>query len=451
LFNKALIAIFHPYNYPKMKFILSLIFVCSFYLLKAQSEKAQLESLLFNLPDVQFKLHSKPEDKHLKYLLTIKQPLDHLHPEKGSFYQSAVLTHKGFARPTVMETEGYEGRLDGNEIEAMLDANNINIEHRFFGTSKPDSLQWDYLTFEQVTADLHRINQLFRTIYKSKWVSTGISRGGTLSIYYKSLYPDDVDLTVPYVAPLTTALEDKRIYHFLDTMGSPECRQKLFNVQRFLLEHEAEAVAKLRWYAKGKGITYENYNSLEEAFEYWVLEYPFSFWQMTSMTCDAIPTNKSVDDYLEHMINIRYIPLLADKYIKRWAANGYTARTQMGFYGYDLARYRKYLRHIKGENPTAAFVPKDIPLKAFDSSFTKQVSNWLDEKGNDLLYIYGSRDTWSACRVMVSNKVNSKSFLLPGADHFEARVKNMPASMKAEFAIEVKKRLGMDADLDALK
>lgn len=434
-----------------MKTVFSFVFFCLFVNATAQSEKERLEKALFELPDVQFRLHSKPDEKPLKYVLTIKQPLDHRHPEKGSFYQSAVLTHKGFDRPTVMETEGYEGRFEGSEIEAMLEANNINIEHRYFGTSKPDSLNWDYLTFEQVTADLHRINGLFRAVYKNKWISTGISRGGTLSIYYKCLYPDDVDLTVPCVAPLATALEDGRIYHFLDTIGSAECRAKLFNVQRFLLEHEDEAVAKLKWYAKGKGLTYDYFRSLEEAFEYWVLEYPFSFWQMTSIPCEAIPTNKSVDDYLAHLINIRFIPLLADKYISQWAANGYTARTQMGFYGYDLSRYKKYLRHLKGGNPTAAFLPKEIPLKPFDSSFTHRISRWLDERGNNLLYIYGSRDTWSACRVMPSDKVNAKSFLLPNANHFEARVKNMPPEMKAEFAAAVKKILGMEADLGALK
>lgn len=31
-----------------------------------------------------------------------------------------------------METEGYEMRFEGSEIEAMPDANNINIEHRLF-------------------------------------------------------------------------------------------------------------------------------------------------------------------------------------------------------------------------------------------------------------------------------------------------------------------------------
>ena len=434
-----------------MKLILVFTVVCLFTQASAQNEEAELEKLLYNLPDVQFKKYSKPPDKYLKYLLSIKQPLDHKHPEKGFFYQSAVLTHKGFNKPTVMETEGYEMRYGGNEIERILDANNINIEHRYFGTSRPDSLQWEYATVEQVTADLHHVNQLFRTIYKNKWVSTGISRGGQMSIYYKYFYPNDVDIAVPYVAPVTTSVEDKRIYHFLDTIGSPECRKKIYEVQRFLLEHEAEAINKLKWYAKGKKLTFDYFGSFEKAFEYWVLEYPFSFWQLGSVPCDKIPTNKSVDDYLEHFIQIGFIEYYTDKLIDQWAANGYMATTEMGFYGYDISRYKKYLRHIKGVNPSGAFVPKSIPPKKFDSSFTHSLSRWLDEKGNNILYIYGSTDTWSACRVIVSGKVNSKSFYISNANHFEARVKNMPAEMQMDFARSIKELLNINADLQALK
>jgi hypothetical protein len=433
----------------KTAFFYFLVFLCC--QATAQNDEAELEEALHNLPDVQFKKLSKPEENQLKYQLRIKQPLDHTKPEKGFFYLSAILMHKGFSRPTVMETEGYEGRNVGNEIEKMLDANNINIEHRYFGTSKPDSLDWDYLTFEQVTADLHYVNQLFRTIYKNKWISTGISRGGQTSIYYRYFYPDDVDLSIPYVAPVPNDLEDKRIYYFLDTVGSKECRDKIFNVQKFLLEHEEEAINKLKWYAKGKKLTFDHFGSMGKAFEFNVLEYPFSFWQITSLGCEKIPVNKSVDDYLDHLIVVGAIDFYSDKFINDWAANGYMAKTQMGYYGYDLTRFRKYLKYISGENPSGAFVPKGIPSKPYDISFTQKIGQWLNENGNNMMYIYGSRDTWSACMVTVSGKLNSKSYLIPKANHFEARVKNMPEAMQKDFADFMEKVLNVKVDLGALR
>jgi hypothetical protein len=144
------------------------------------------------------------------------------------------------------------------------------------------------------------------------------------------------------------------------------------------------------------------------------------------------------------------VDFLSDELINQWAANGYTAY-QTGFYGYDLKRYKSYLRFVKGENPTAAFVPKSIPHKPYDSSFNQKVSRWLYNKGNDILYIYGSRDTWSACRVMLSHKVNSKSYLLANANHFQARVKNMPVEMQKDFAASVSKMISLNVDLNALK
>ena len=435
-----------------MKLILSLAFLCLAMQLHAQSDEIELEKALFNLPGVQFKKYSKPEARYITYILSIKQPLDHWHPEKGSFYQTAFLTHKGFTQPTVMETEGYEGRYKGNEIEKILDANNINIEHRYFGTSRPDSLQWQYLTFEQVTADLHHINQLFRSIYKNKWISTGISRGGQTAIYYKYFYPQDVDLVVPYVAAIPNSLEDKRIYHFLDTIGSPDCRRKIFNVQQFLLEHEKEAVNKLKWYAEGKGLTFTHFGSLEKAFEMYVLEYPFSFWQIGSATCDKIPTNKNVDDYLEHLlIGVGGIEFMADKSINQWAAHSYMAKTQQGYYGYDLTRYRKYLRYVKGENPSGALVPDSIPYKPYDSTFTLNILRWLEKDGNNILYIYGSIDTWTACMVTPSPKVNAKSFIVLGANHFVARVRNMHPAMQKDFVEAIRQMIGKSADLSALR
>jgi hypothetical protein len=435
-----------------MKYFISFIFFCLFNQAFAQNDETELEKALFDLPGVQFKKYSKPGDKYLKYVINVKQPLDHRHPEKGSFYQQIVLTHKGFDRPTVMETEGYEGGYGGNEIEKLLDANNINVEHRYFGTSRPASMQWEYLTFEQSTADLHAVNQLFRKLYNNKWISTGISRGGQTAIYYKKFYPDDIDLTIPYVAPIPNDLEDKRIYHFLDTIGSAECRKKIFEVQKFLLQHEKEAVDKLKWYAKGKGLTFNYFGNLEKAYEIYILEYPFSFWQIGFISCDSIPTNKNVDDYLSHLLTgVGGIEFLSDKSINQWIAHNYMAKTQMGYYSYNLAPYKKYLRFVTGENPSGAFVPDSIQMRPYDISFTRGIIDWLEEKGNNILYIYGSIDTWSAVRVIPSAKVNSKSFIIPGANHYAARVKKMSPEMQKEFVESIRQMTGLNADLNALK
>jgi len=69
------------------------------------------------------------------------------------------------------------------ELSEMLGANQLDVEHRFYGESIPEDFDWQYLTIEQATADYHHINDIFNTFYSKSWVSTGISKGGQTSIF----------------------------------------------------------------------------------------------------------------------------------------------------------------------------------------------------------------------------------------------------------------------------
>ena len=419
--------------------------------IRAQTaEEKRLEKELFDLPDVSFTKISKPEDPFLKYMLKVKQPIDHHNAAKGYFYQRVILTHHGFDRPTVMQTQGYELYLGKNELEAILNANHLNIEHRFFGESRQDSLQWNYLNLEQATDDLHHINQLFKQLYKNKWVSTGISKGGQTTIFYKYFYPNDVDLSVAYVAPFSKGIEDKRIYRFLDSVGTAECRKKLFDLQIQLLQNEEEALAKLKWFAKGADMTFTYLdNSLAKAYELAVLEFTFSFWQWGGH-CEEIPQNQPLDSALQYLLKISSIEFLSDASMNKLAPHYYQAATQMGYYGYDITPFKKYIRHFT-TNPLASFYPKEAGAVKYDNSLNEKVDAFLKEKGNNILYIYGGNDTWSADRIIPSAKVNSKAFVLPGKDHGKARIKNMEPNMKADFEKQVESILGLKPDLSKLQ
>ncbi len=92
----------------------------------------------------------------------------------------------------------------------MLDANFVSVEHRFFGPSTPQEKDWDFLTIQQAAGDYHHVRTLLGAIYKDQWISTGISKGGETATYYRFFYPDDVVVTVPYVAPFPIGLKDQR-------------------------------------------------------------------------------------------------------------------------------------------------------------------------------------------------------------------------------------------------
>jgi hypothetical protein len=431
-----------------MRSIITLLLCFAISTSFAQQDAAILEKALFNLPNVSFK-KMETKDNTLKYDLMIRQPKNHDNPKLGYFEQRVVLTHRGFNQPTVIVTHGYDIRTSPTEIELLLGANSLNVEYRFYGSSMPDSIPWQLLTVKNATADLHAINQLFRNIYGSKWISHGISKGGTTTIYYKYFYPADVDLALPYVAPLDYSQEDKRIYAFLDTIGPKECRDKIRNFQLFLLQNRDQALDKLKWYSKGAGITYTYTGSIERSFEYAVLEYPFSFFQYYT-NCTDIPTNKSVDAYVEELLKVSDISSYGDKSIKQFEAHYYQAASENGYYKYNIEPFKKYIRTFTS-NPSAALPPKGAVLNPYSPRLNEDVAKWLEDKGNNMAYIYGGMDTWTAAGITPSRKVNAKTFILPGANHATARIKNMSPEMKADFAAYVKQVLGLDVNFSALK
>ena len=148
-----------------------------------------------------------------KYVAYFTQPLDHRHPEKGSFSQRVIVSHVGFDRPTVMVTEGYGASyaLGANyreELSKLFNTNMIFVEYRYFLESTPTPKDWQYLTAENSAEDLHAVREAFRSIYPGKWIATGISKGGQTAMLYRTFFPEDVDISVPYVAPLCYGVED---------------------------------------------------------------------------------------------------------------------------------------------------------------------------------------------------------------------------------------------------
>lgn len=420
--------------------ILLLVFI---FLTTTTFAQSILEKMLFDLPDVVFKKLETPEGFEAAYELHIKQPLDHNDHSKGYIYQRAFLSHRGFNRPMVMATEGYaRPRNRMYELTSMLDANQLDIEHRYFGTSVPDTLDYQYLTFEQMAEDLHHINELFKQLYQGKWVSTGISKGGTTTIFYRYFYPNDVDVSVPYVAPVNYEYEEKRIYEFLDKVGTAECREDIKEIQVRLLKEREKVLPLLKWYAKGAKHKF-TYLTLEEAFEYAVLEYPFSFWQW-GHDCTAIPAaDAPLEVVLQNFMDVVGISFYSDADMEAFASHYYQSSTQMGYYGYETAEFKGLLKALPTDsNPYASFTPNKMKVK-FDGTLTNKVAKWLKTDGNNFLYINGGIDTWSATGVEKSDKVNSKWFILEGKDHAKARIAYMTEAEKKEFEETLKGWLGM--------
>ena len=406
-----------------------LIYIVSLFVLTGSSAQSILEEKLFELPDIIFKKIDTPEGYEAAYELKIRQEIDHNNPSLGYFYQRAFLSHKGYDKPTAIITNGYgKPRNNITEVAELLDANQINVEHRYFLESSPDSLDYDYLYFEQVTADLHKINQLFRQLYHGKWISTGISKGGTTTIFYKYFYPNDVDVSIPYVAPVNHSNEDQRIYEFLDNIGTRECREDIVDYQKDMLKNSEEMKALLKWYIKGNGSQF-TYLSMDEAYEYAILEFPFSFWQY-GHDCKKIPNiSDSTEKKLDYFLEIVGMDFYSDESMESYASHYYQSGTEMGYYGFETEDFKGLLKYLPDDkHPSAVFMPNKMEAN-FKGELTNRVSKWAETAPN-MIYINGALDTWSATAVPPSDKTNSLFFFMEGKHHGSARIKNMTEADK---------------------
>ncbi|MCA0932509.1 hypothetical protein LCM02_08600 [Lutimonas saemankumensis] len=427
------------------KYIFTLLFIVAGMKLTSAQEPV-FEDLLYQLPDVIFTEIKTAKDYEASYELKIKQPLDHDDPSKGHFYQRAFLSHKGYDRPTVIITQGYtRTRNYIGELADFLGANQIDVEHRFFGESMPDTLDYNYLNLKQATADLHHIRQLFGAIYQAKWVSTGISKGGATTIYYRYFYPEDVDVSVPYVAPINREVEDQRLYSFLETVGSDECRQDIRSFQERILSAREEVLPLMKFYSLGAKVDF-TYHSFEEAFEFTVLEYPFSFWQY-GHDCGAIPDESaSAEEMAKYLLSISDIAFFGDEQIKTYGSHYYQSAQEMGYYGYETSKFEGFLVSLPNdENPQATFVPNKMEV-TFDGQLLKEVNAWLQKGVDRMAYINGAIDTWSATAVPESENGDAEWFFMEGKHHGNARIKNMTEEEKQRFTAAMERWLSIEIE-----
>src|SRR6266542_2902376 len=178
-----------------------------------------------------------PRPDYRFFVMTIDQPADHSRPGSAHFQQRVALLHHDSAAPMVLYAGGYDEPpyFARTELTRLVGANQIVIEHRFFGTSVPSATDWSTLNIRQSAADFHRIVEALKPIYGARWLSTGGSKGGETVVYHRRFYPDDVYATLAYVAPIP-ARYDLRFVYFMDHVGDAGCRDQLHRLQQAMID-----------------------------------------------------------------------------------------------------------------------------------------------------------------------------------------------------------------------
>jgi hypothetical protein len=376
-----------------------------------------LKNRIESLPGIISVERIEPDSEYVEaFKIFIEQPVDHNNPDGEKFRQKFYLSHKDDSLPMVIELDGYNIDFNrSNELASILKCNKIVVEHRYFGESVPDSLDWNFLTIEQAANDHHRIIEAMKMIYDKQWIATGISKGGQTTYIYNYYFPDDADASVCYVAPLNLAPEDPRIYHFLDNVGSEDCRNKMVLFQREVLKREDELLPMFIEDTKSSDYNYSIGND-KFIFEFVVLEYGFAFWQWQFTNCSQIPDTTASNEVLfEHLKKGSSFSYFSDQDIAANLPFIYQAYSQMGYYGYDISYFKDLLKEVK-EPTSRIFLPKYLNPE-FDCCIMQKINTWIQKHGNNIIFIYGEIDAWSATAVELTGETNSIKMVKIGGNH----------------------------------
>lgn len=373
------------------------------------------------------------------WLVWVKQPLDHHNPEKGFFEQRVWLSHKSFDAPMVMITEGYMAPANyTSELARLTNANQLVVEHRFFGRSVPDSIEWQYLTIEQSAMDHHRIVEAFQEFYQGKWINTGISKGGQTAVIHRALFPRDVDVTVPYVAPFNLEREDRRLVAFFDSVGTADQRERISDFQKEVLKRKEELMPYFYDLIERKGFTFRM--GPERAFELAVLEYPFSLWQWGGPVDEIPEPGASAETLFTHLHQGSDFGYFSDQQWEEIGPFFYQAYKELGYYPYLASPLKEWLDEVKEDTVSNQFMAPVVDHLVFDETVPFKILSKLKKADPEMIVITGENDPWRATSLGTEGFSKVLKIEKPGGSH-RTRINNLPDSLKVKIVRQLEEWL----------
>ncbi len=350
------------------------------------------------------------------YVFGFEQPVDHDDATLGTFTQYVSVVHRDTSAPVVLDTRGYGNNWSGadNELSWALGANRVNVEHRYFMSSRPADPDWSRLRVKQATADLHAVVTALKSLYTGPWISTGASKGGENALFYRAHYPDDVVGTVAYVAPLLRGYPDDSFGSFFEEIGTEECRDRLLALQRSLLSDREGLAADLEVQAEAVGESF-SWVGADWALQVSVAELAWSFWQYDG-DCAALPTEPEdlgvVWPWFLDWVGSPYS--YGDGSLTYYSPYFYQSMAEIGYptVPYDAI---SDLLTVNPDDVTPLLPTDEIP--SYDGSVVEEAATWLSSEGSELLLVYGDQDPWTVRALELDGATDSYSFTAVGANH----------------------------------
>jgi len=359
------------------------------------------------------------EDGAMLIELTFNQPDDHTNPASATHAHLPMLIHRGFDRPTVVISTGYNNYLgfEEDEISRELGANQLVLDKRFHNGEGTD---WTLFTREQVAADAHEIITRLKALYTAPWLSTGGSNGGVDVVSFRRYYPNDVAGTVALSAAIMTP-NDQRFLPFFDTVNAT-CQQALVNIQLEVLgPRRAAIMAEVTGLiAGGDSFTRTEFPA---AFEAAALSYPWLFWQYwgSEEDCallDSVGTTDTAiaQEFFERAMVFGTFPM-SDFYLEYFGAYFYEAQRDLGWPALRRAELEQAgLIRMDLVDMERGLVPAGVTAPTFDTAGNAELRNFATT-GNGIIFLYSAQDPWSAAAVAPDGSGSNVAHWVTGGNH----------------------------------
>lgn len=357
------------------------------------------------------------------FRMQLTQPVDHTSSGGATFSQFLTLLYRSRTAPVVLATTGYSISTNPGQGEPtrILTANQITMEHRFFNTSTPSPADWSKLFIEQSAADEHAVVLALKPLFSGKWLNTGGSKGGMTALFHRRFYPNDVDATLAYVAPINLANGDTRYPPFIDARGSTATRLAIEAWQQAIFNKRTEVLALFQADAATTSDTFALLGA-DKTLEFAVLETPFILWQygnaaLAAQVPAADASAQALYGYLD-LVNNGVVNTWADATLTYYQAYYQQCANQLGY----PANKESHLTGLSypGQDVPAIYPPVGVS-KIYDGGTAMQgIQVWLSTSAQQVILVYGENDPWSAGALAVTPSDQARGvwkFIAPAGNH----------------------------------
>ena len=396
------------------------------------------------------------------YRINVRQLINHDDIHRGFFNQQVLLGIQDPEAVTVLQTEGYSIPKHYNdpnfktELTTLLNGNQVIIEHRYFGSSIPDSLSKKFLTYEQASNDDHFIKEKLAHLLPGKWVSTGVSKSGDAALAYRFYYPNDVDATVAYGISITTEAEDPRFDDYIKGRRKTEEGQKINKAQIYLLKNKKKLLPIFQKAFEFEKQELTNWD-VETLYDYGVLDLEVSFWQYYKSLDDfKAEINMIVEeeskrdgfpviiklDHFENRLTLFAAYMTMGLISKKMTSHYYQAFSEGGYYGYEETPFLQYLK-LK-DYPLSIFAMEPT---VFNGKFRQDEKKWSETKMEKVIFINGDNDPWAVYKIKPAKGSDNLQVIVANANH-TLKLKDLPNEDYKNVMLKLNKWLDLNLNVN---